>query len=207
MGKWHVGCAWPEMTPTYRGFDHFVGFVCSGAMSFTEKTNDGYLDLWNGTEVISDDRLSEDIRSSWIYDAGAEDFIRSHGQKQGNQPFFLYYAQQDPHSPVSDSLAAWQPHPPHTHTAPCTAHTAPHTPKRRGALPGAPSRVLLMVVIGFSSACPHARGLLGCYADRHATGCNRDSDVTTSSSRRRTISWSPPLASTLRTRTVRSTAG
>ena len=102
-------------------------------MSFTEKTNDGYLDLWNGTEVISDDRLSEDIRSSWIYDAGAEDFIRSHGQKQGNQPFFLYYAQQDPHSPVSDSLAAWQPHPPHTHTAPCThrtvhrAHRTAHT--------------------------------------------------------------------------------
>jgi len=102
VGKWHVGCAWPEMTPTYRGFDSFVGFVCSGEMSFTEKTNDGYLDLWNGTTMITDESLlSEDVRSSWIYDAGAEDFIRGHGAKGTGQPFFLYYAQQDPHSPLS----------------------------------------------------------------------------------------------------------
>ena len=97
-----MGCAWPEMTPTYRGFDSFVGFVCSGEMSFTEKTNDGYLDLWNGTTMITDESLlSEDVRSSWIYDAGAEDFIRGHGAKGTGQPFFLYYAQQDPHSPLS----------------------------------------------------------------------------------------------------------
>eukprot|EP00729_Bicosta_minor_P009181 gene9181-32499_t len=63
VGKWHVGCASWSMTPTYRGFDSFM-------------------DMWqgdstNGVNPVTDETsLSSDTRSSWLYEAAAEDFIR-----------------------------------------------------------------------------------------------------------------------------------
>ena len=45
--------------------------------------------------------LSTDMRSSWLYDAHAEDFIRSHKASGSGAPFFLYWALQDPHTPLS----------------------------------------------------------------------------------------------------------
>jgi len=95
------------MTPTYRGFDSFMGFMCTGQIDFLEKTQDGYLDMWqgdstNGVNPVTDETsLSSDTRSSWLYEAAAEDFIRNHAESGNKQPFFLYFAQQDPHTPLS----------------------------------------------------------------------------------------------------------
>ena len=52
VGKWHVGCASWDMTPIYRGFDYYMGFMCTGQIDFLEKTQDGYLDLWEGNSTI-----------------------------------------------------------------------------------------------------------------------------------------------------------
>lgn len=75
--------------------------MCTGQIDFLEKTQNGYLDLYSGTEEIQDETsLSTDTRSSWLYEAAAEDFIREHAAKGTSQPFFLYFAQQDPHTPL-----------------------------------------------------------------------------------------------------------
>jgi hypothetical protein len=37
VGKWHVGCAYWGMTPTFRGFDKFYGFQCTGQINYDDK--------------------------------------------------------------------------------------------------------------------------------------------------------------------------
>jgi hypothetical protein len=54
-GKWHVGHAAWEMTPLYRGYDFFQGFMCSGAIEFLEKTNGNYYDMF--TTVDGDKKV------------------------------------------------------------------------------------------------------------------------------------------------------
>lgn len=101
-GKWHVGHAHWDQTPTFRGFDHFYGFMCNGQMDFLTKMNNNYLDLYHdGVPETDEYALSEDTRSSWLYDAAAEDFITNHKTNNPDSPFFIYYALQDPHSPLS----------------------------------------------------------------------------------------------------------
>lgn len=101
-GKWHVGhAAWCQ-TPTSRGFDKYYGFMCNGQMDFMSKTNDNYIDLYEDTDMVTDeDQLSEDVRSSWLFDAAAEDFIADHATNRPQDPFFMYYALQDPHTPLT----------------------------------------------------------------------------------------------------------
>eukprot|EP00041_Stephanoeca_diplocostata_P002344 m.25893 g.25893 ORF g.25893 m.25893 type:complete len:553 (-) comp13226_c0_seq8:1291-2949(-) len=99
VGKWHVGCAAWEQTPIYRGFDTFYGFIANGQMDFLSKMNDNYYDLYKDADYETDESaLSQDVRVSWLYDAHAEDFIRS---QTNDKPWFLYYAFQDPHTPLS----------------------------------------------------------------------------------------------------------
>jgi len=102
VGKWHVGHSSWSQTPTFRGFDYFYGFMCNGQMDPLTKMNGNYLDLYNDGERVTDETsLSEDTRSSWLFEAKAEDFIANNRANYGDEPFFIYYALQDPHTPLS----------------------------------------------------------------------------------------------------------
>lgn len=103
VGKWHVGHAAWIQTPTSRGFDTYYGFMCSGDMGYLTKMNGNYIDLYHDKNPETDEyALSSDVRSSWLFEAKVEDFITTHRATYGDTtPFFLYYALQDPHTPLS----------------------------------------------------------------------------------------------------------
>lgn len=110
IGKWHVGHASWDMTPLFRDFDYFQGFMCSGAIDFVEKTNGNYFDMF--TTVAGDQHvqpfghvdptmMGTDYRTSDIYEKGAVTFIQNHAAAETGRPFFMYWAHQDPHTPLS----------------------------------------------------------------------------------------------------------
>jgi len=124
IGKWHVGHASWDMTPLQRGMDFFQGFMCSGAIEFMEKTNGNYYDMFTSVAGnnkaqplghVNSSMMADTVRSSDIYTEGAVRFIDNHvATASGKQPFFMYWAHQDPHTPLQSPAV-------YTSTAPCSS--------------------------------------------------------------------------------------
>ena len=73
-GKWDLGMhAW-KFTPTFRGFEHFVGFYDAAEDHFTHMAAH-WLDLRNGTAPL---RTQTGTYSTHLYTAAVVDFIREH---------------------------------------------------------------------------------------------------------------------------------
>ena len=71
-------------------------------MDFLAKTQDGYLDLYYDSQRVTDEEeLSEDSRTGYLYATYADSFVRNHAASGTGQPVFLYWAFQDPHTPLS----------------------------------------------------------------------------------------------------------
>jgi arylsulfatase A-like enzyme len=83
VGKWHLGTE-PEFLPRTQGFDHYYGMPCNYAHS--PKFFDGKNEVFARTPL---DRLTE------LYTRHITKIIG----EQGDQPFFLYYAHNYPHTP------------------------------------------------------------------------------------------------------------
>jgi len=83
VGKWHLGTE-PEFSMLKQGFDEYHGMPCNFAHS---------PEFYDGESVTFDttplDRLTE------LYTERVTGFIR----RQGDNPFFLYYAHNYPHTP------------------------------------------------------------------------------------------------------------
>lgn len=104
MGKWHVGfCDW-KYTPTYRGFDTFLGLYngagesykhCSNYLFNTSKGECVGFDFHNNCELA---HQYDGQYSSEIYTRHATEIIRS--WKPYNKPMFLYISYTDTHFPV-----------------------------------------------------------------------------------------------------------
>ncbi|XP_078357482.1 arylsulfatase B-like [Oculina patagonica] len=93
VGKWHLGFhKWPY-TPTYRGFDSFYGFYTGSGDHFHHEA-DGFLDLHNNTEPVTDKR---GVYSARLYAEQAQNVILSHNS---SSPLFLYLAFQNVHAPA-----------------------------------------------------------------------------------------------------------
>ena len=66
----------------------------------------GYLDLYAGlTPVNNAGNLSDTTRTTTLYDNAAADFIRDHADSKPEEPFFMFYAHQEPH--VSAFVLSW----------------------------------------------------------------------------------------------------
>ncbi|VGO23515.1 sulfatase-like hydrolase/transferase [Pontiella sulfatireligans] len=89
VGKWHLG-EWPQFNPTYHGFDYFYGYIDQGG--------EGRVILENREKEADVDKETDRFSSKRFLPAGLE-FIR----KNKDQPFFLYYASNIPHT-------KWLPH-------------------------------------------------------------------------------------------------
>ncbi len=94
VGKWHMGYSTWSRTPTFRGFDSFYGYY-GGEIDFWTKKNGNWLDLHDGTSLVSDPyALSTSTHSAYLYQQRAEAIIADHALNHASQPMFMYYASQ-----------------------------------------------------------------------------------------------------------------
>ncbi|MEM7144678.1 MAG: sulfatase-like hydrolase/transferase [Verrucomicrobiota bacterium] len=87
VGKWHLGTE-PEFLPRTQGFDTYYGMPCN--FSHSPKFFDEDEEVFAKTPL---DQLTE------LYTGRVTEIIR----KSGDQPFFLYYAHNYPHTPYEAS--------------------------------------------------------------------------------------------------------
>jgi len=83
VGKWHLGTE-PEFHPLKQGFDHYYGMPCN--FSHSPKFFDGEKEVFGRTPL---ERLTD------LYTKKITKIIR----EQADEPFFLYYAHNYPHTP------------------------------------------------------------------------------------------------------------
>ena len=102
-GKWHLGFYKPEFTPTFRGFDSFLGFYSGGEDYFTHMAGDAY-DFrrdssprcgHNCSQVNSED---QGTYSTFAFTREAVRVVDEHPFDE--QPLFLYLAYQGVHAPA-----------------------------------------------------------------------------------------------------------
>ncbi|XP_064600138.1 arylsulfatase I-like isoform X2 [Liolophura sinensis] len=94
VGKWHLGfCNW-SYTPTYRGFDSFLGYYQGAEDYYTHKIALGY-DFRFNKEVYKN---TKGEYSTNTFERRAVEIISSHNASQS--PLFLYLPFQAVHSPV-----------------------------------------------------------------------------------------------------------
>jgi arylsulfatase B len=88
-------------TPTYRGFDYFYGYYNS-FIDYWTKTYDGYVDLHENEEVVTDTAaLDDNYHSAFLFQEKAEKVIEDHAQNYKDHPLFLLYSLQLVHAPYS----------------------------------------------------------------------------------------------------------
>ncbi|KAK7099015.1 hypothetical protein V1264_003219 [Littorina saxatilis] len=93
VGKWHLGfCNW-KYTPTFRGFDSFLGYYNAAEDYYTHMAGRGY-DFRQDTAVDKDDAGKY---SAYTFAERAQVLI---GQHNTSQPLFLYLAFQSVHGPL-----------------------------------------------------------------------------------------------------------
>ncbi|XP_074648033.1 arylsulfatase B-like [Tubulanus polymorphus] len=98
VGKWHQGfCNW-RYTPTYRGFDSFLGYYIGAEDHYTHEVYDG---RWNGLDFRFNEkplRTFNGTYGNYIFTQRARDIIKTHKQEEG--PLFLYLPFQNVHDPL-----------------------------------------------------------------------------------------------------------
>ncbi|PVD33638.1 hypothetical protein C0Q70_04896 [Pomacea canaliculata] len=100
VGKWHLGyCNW-KYTPTYRGFDSFMGYYNAAEDYYTHKLGPG-LDLRIDENVDTEDTGKY---SAYFYAARAQQIIAAHN---ASQPLFLYLPFQSVHEPLENGGPVW----------------------------------------------------------------------------------------------------
>ncbi|XP_046566768.1 arylsulfatase B-like [Haliotis rubra] len=97
VGKWHVGFCNIKYTPTYRGFDTFVGYY-TGAEEYYNHTR-GY-DKFSGYDLRFNTSVYTEAKgkySTHVFAERAVDIIKSHDK---NTPLYLYLPFQAVHAPL-----------------------------------------------------------------------------------------------------------
>ena len=102
-GKWHLGFYKEAMTPTFRGFDSFLGFYSGGEDYFTHQSSGAY-DFRrdpspfcgkNCSQINSDD---QNVYSTIAFTREAVRVVDNH--EFAEKPLFLYLAYQGVHAPA-----------------------------------------------------------------------------------------------------------
>lgn len=103
VGKWHLGHAKYEQSPTYRGFQSYFGFHVAGYQDYFNHSRDGAYDLkWEPREFCGEgcskavDRRGQ--YSAKLYGQQAANIVERHNSTKG--PLFLYLAFQSVHTPL-----------------------------------------------------------------------------------------------------------
>jgi arylsulfatase A len=101
VGKWHLGHAQPELLPTARGFEHFVGLPYSNDMLLPWCP---WLSETDRLELYRDDQPVEwvDFEQEGLTELYTQEAVKFIEQAS-DEPFFLYVAHSMPHLPISAS--------------------------------------------------------------------------------------------------------
>ena len=107
VGKWHLGYFKWDYTPTFRGFDSFLGYY-EGAEDYFDHTRGGSYDLHReeGARCGPNCSTSPDVQGAYsvgLFSAEAVRRIQQHGEDK--LPWFIYLAYQRCHSPHLESPA------------------------------------------------------------------------------------------------------
>jgi len=105
LGKWHLGYHTNEYTPTYRGFDHFLGYYSGAEEHFTHtKNGESYTayDLANNTgdnvrPCLTAVGNASATYSSYLY---GNETLRLLDRHDPAVPFFAYLAWNNVHAPT-----------------------------------------------------------------------------------------------------------
>ncbi|XP_025077986.1 arylsulfatase B-like [Pomacea canaliculata] len=98
IGKWHQGsCKW-ELTPTYRGYDSFVGIYLASGDYFAHVSKGGY-------DMRFNERVYWEVKGTYsttLYSERAEDIIKDYASSLeadpvNTKPFFIMLAHQAIH--------------------------------------------------------------------------------------------------------------
>lgn len=95
FGKWHLG-DYGEYLPTNQGFDYFYGSHYVNDMNpfYHVKEENGEYEIVHGTDELKD----QSNATKWIYEE-INSWITEQ-VKEGDEPFFAFYATPWPHAPV-----------------------------------------------------------------------------------------------------------
>eukprot|EP00040_Diaphanoeca_grandis_P004497 m.29078 g.29078 ORF g.29078 m.29078 type:complete len:692 (+) comp16037_c0_seq1:36-2111(+) len=104
LGKWHLGFLTNQFTPTYRGFDHYLGYYSGAEEHFTHlKEGEGFncYDLANNTGDMIGPCLdavgnASGTYSSYLY---GNETLRMLDNHDAATPLFIYLAWNNVHSP------------------------------------------------------------------------------------------------------------
>jgi len=105
VGKWHLGHAKWEYTPTMHGFDEHYGIFGLG-VDYFDKTLEGGHDLWHNQKPVYEDRT----HATHLWAREAIRVVDSHAVNHADRPLFLYLALTAGHTPLLPSPE---------HMAPC----------------------------------------------------------------------------------------
>eukprot|EP01084_Bolivina_argentea_P048345 89087_1 len=98
LGKWHLGYAAWNMTPTGRGFDSHFGYFNGAEDYYTHEIGEGY-DFWNNQQVYF---AANNTYSINLYYPNFESIIINYNKTNTGQPLFMYMAFQTVHSPIEN---------------------------------------------------------------------------------------------------------
>ncbi|MGV3540217.1 MAG: sulfatase [Rufibacter sp.] len=96
IGKWHLGST-AQYLPTNQGFDYYFGIPYSNDMGPGAKNKNPPLPLYKGGKVLEENPEQRHLTKRYTEEAIA--YI----QKNKDKPFFLYYANNFPHTPLHAS--------------------------------------------------------------------------------------------------------
>jgi len=100
LGKWHLGYAAWNMTPTGRGFDSYFGYMQGMGDYYNHTILDGY-DFWDNQDDIHTKVMNE--YSTGLYDKTVHKILDAYNQSSKAEPLFIYMAFQTVHTPIEIS--------------------------------------------------------------------------------------------------------
>jgi len=95
LGKWHLGYAAWNMTPTARGFDSHYGYFQGSEDYYTHEVGGAY-DFFRDRNV---ERNASGDYSTMLYDDYVTQLLGNYHESRSKEPLFLYMAFQTIHAP------------------------------------------------------------------------------------------------------------